>query len=541
MPNLFQQVQYHAQHRPEAVALWQPDGAASWTSTTFSELAMSARHFAAAFHRQPGSESVILPMYLSKSADCVAAMIGAIGAGKAFAYLNKKLRVAQINAILRDSSAKLGLMDGFGAMNLRTGLVADSPITRTHWWVLRGNHFLSVHEKAIDKMRTLGCRLNYWPIDENGGHDIPTLNDEPQRPGCCLFTSGSTGTPKGVLIAESDLRARANAEIRWFGLSPNDVLLSILPFSFDVGLNQLLSAMTVGCSLVLLDSWLPTDIHKAVAEFKVTGISGVPAIWLDMMNANRYFDTTDEHASLRYITLSGGDLSQQHLEQLPKLAPHVGIFKTYGQTEAFRATSLRPEEFNTKLTSVGRPFEGVNVYIVRQDGEKSEVNEVGEIVHTGLGIMLGYLDGHDPQKKLRPNPFQSEHDDSPVAIFTGDTGYIDEDGYLFLQGRADSMLKVAGNRIYPKEIINQILTLGSVQEAEIVGIKTDTDTHLFAFVVLTDGADMTSMQILRQLTTQLPSYMVPQEVIIVTSIPRTASGKTDYPTLNNWARERVEH
>jgi acyl-coenzyme A synthetase/AMP-(fatty) acid ligase len=103
------------------------------------------------------------------------------------------------------------------------------------------------------------------------------------------------------------------------------------------------------------------------------------------------------------------------------------------------------------------------------------------------------------------------------------------------------MLKVAGNRIYPKEIVSQILTLEQIQEAEVVGIKTITgDTHLFAFVVTAPTVELTSQQIRRQLAALLPSYMVPREVTIVTSIPRTASGKPDYPALTHDAKQLLE-
>src|SRR5207244_10114403 len=107
-----------------------------------------------------------------------------------------------------------------------------------------------------------------------------------------------------------------------------------------------------------------------------------------------------------YITVSGGDMPAAQLAKLPHMAPNVGIIKTYGQTEAFRATYLRPDEFADRPRSVGRPFPGTRVYVVRADNSVCHSNEEGEIVHTGLGLMLGYLDGQDSQAKLRSNPFR---------------------------------------------------------------------------------------------------------------------------------------
>jgi acyl-coenzyme A synthetase/AMP-(fatty) acid ligase len=385
-------------------------------------------------------------------------------------------------------------------------------------------------------MRELGTEVKTWPVNQNSL--LPLLEDDPQRVGCCLFTSGSTGMPKGVLIAEQDLRNRAIAEIALFELKYDDILLNILPFSFDVGLNQLLSTITAGCSLVLLDSWQCRDILKSIEKFNVTGISGVPSIWRDLVNSGLWFDTKTAHASLRYITISGGDLAPQHLDLIPQLVPNVRIFKTYGQTESFRSTALHPSDFHRKKGSIGKPFEKVHIYIVRENGSLCDKNEVGEIVHTGLGTMLGYLSNEDAQDKLRPNPFFGNEDRSPSAIFTGDLGYLDEEGYLFLKGRRDAMLKIADNKTYPQEISNQILKIKEVREAEVVGIGTEEGhTILFAFVVLKEGITLDSEEIRQQLITQLPSYMVPREIVILTAIPRTSSAKTDYPFLAKHARK----
>jgi len=341
------------------------------------------------------------------------------------------------------------------------------------------------------------------------------------------------------------LRARAAAEVDWFGLVPQDVLLSVLPFSFDVGLNQLLSALLSGCSLVLMDSWLPADILRAVAQYKVTGISGVPAVWSDMLNAKMLFQTGHDasppgaHASLRYFTLSGGDLPRQLLLRLPELAPGVGIFKTYGQSEAFRAASLRPQEFAVRPTSVGRAFTGVRLYIVRPDASLCGPGEEGEIVHSGLGVMLGYLGADAEQKqKLRPNPFSGPNDPSSLAIFTGDLGHLDAEGYLFVKGRRDAMLKVTGNRVYPREVVEQILAAGGVQEAEVVGLKTDDGTtYLVAFVVQPHGAARTSNDLRREWATRLPTYMMPRWAVALERIPRTANGKPDTPALLQQAQK----
>jgi acyl-CoA synthetase (AMP-forming)/AMP-acid ligase II len=312
------------------------------------------------------------------------------------------------------------------------------------------------------------------------------------------------------------------------------VLLGILPFSFDVGLNQLMTALGVGAELVLLDSWLPADITTVAGGRRVTGVSGVPSIWQDLINSGARFDTNGTHASLRYLTVSGGSLSRDYLRKLSDTARGVAIFKTYGQTEAFRSTSLRPEEYDAKPDSVGKPFPGVRVYIAREDRTRCAPGEVGEVVHSGLGIMMGYLGSaaEGESRKLAKNPFFGEEDDSPVAVFTGDRGRLDEEGYLYLEGRADSMLKVMGNRVYPHEVANQILAIDGVREAVVVGVTDENgQSRLLAFLAAPREAGLSAGAVKRALNASLPTFMIPKEIVFVDHVPRTPSGKPDQQRL----------
>ena len=544
MTSLYQHIQAHAEDKPDHEALRHRLPGGVYEAVTYGELAAKAQEYAAA---SVGAtpDGAIVPMYASKSADLIAAMLGVLGAGRAFACLNRKLRLPQIETILDATQATIALVDGPGLMTLKDAAVSDSSVARVRWWVIRGSSFTTAHQRAMERLAQV-TSVSFCTAESHRvhtGHHAPSP-DYRDRIGCCLFTSGSTGTPKGVLISEADLQARAAAEVDWYCMGADDVLLSILPFSFDVGLNQLLSALMCGCQLVLLDSWLPADILAVTEACRVTGISSTPSIWQDMINSGMRFDTSSRHAALRYITISGGDLSPEYLRRLPELVEGVGIFKTYGQTEAFRCTSLRPHEFAARPQSVGKPFHKTCVYVVRDDGNLCEPNEVGQVVHTGLGVMLGYLGGNDPQNKLRANPFCSQDDPAPMAVFTGDLGYLDDGGYLYLCGREDDMLKVADNRIYPREIVDQMLTLPEVREAEVVGVRDEVGhTHLIAVVALSDGADQETSRIRHRLSACLPSYMIPEQFVIVSALPRTSSGKPDRQALASkatamWNRAR---
>ncbi len=522
---LFDLLQQHARQQPGRIAVLAARSGASPEATTYADLAEEARRFAAAFFSD-ASASTFIPLVLERSAQCIGAMMGALQAGRAFVCVNPSVRVPQLAHILDSTAATTAVIDGSGLMILRNAEFREDPFARPRWWVMGESAFGSLQRKAADRLAGVA---DVRPWDDYASTSGTSCAPVPlhDRAGCCLFTSGSTGSPKGVLIAERDLAARAEAEARWYGLGERDVVLNILPFSFDVGLNQVLSTVAAGSTLVIGDSWLPADILSLVARFGVTGISAVPSIWSAFLDAGMRFDKEGPHASLRYITVSGGDLSPAKLDRLPSMAPGVAIFKTYGQTETFRSTSLHPSDFETRRRSVGRAFPGARVYVVRGDGTPAAPDEVGEVVHTGLGVMMGYL-GEGSTDKLRPNPFRGDGDSSPHAIFTGDLGYLDRDGYLYLVGRRDDMLKVSGIRVYPREIANALSAMDGVLEAEVVGVKDAAEeTRLIAFVTLRDNVPLIATVLRRELAKSLPPYMVPHEIEIVHVLPRTASGKPD--------------
>ena len=525
-----------AQAERAAVVSLKPQN--QFESTTYGELAGKALRFANYIGERPDAGDVV-PLYLSRSADCIAAALGTLLAGKKFAILNRKFQLPQIEQALREAKASSLVVDGPALFALRSMAAPESTLSGARWILLRGSNFSRLHEKALLALSD-AVEISSLSLSSS---DLPLRLDTSgisEGAGCCLFTSGSTGAPKGVVIAAQDLAARAEAEADCFELSRNDVLLNVLPFAFDVGLNQMLSALRVGAKLVVLDSWLPADLLNAAATWSVTGISGVPSIWRGLMNAERSFDTAGAHQSLRYLTVSGGSLSDAEVQRLKERAPGVGLIKTYGQTETFRTACLLPHELDRFPQSVGRPFGNVRIHVVRDDGRPCATGETGEILHSGLGTMLGYL-GEGTAEKLRPNPFLDQQDHHEEVVHTGDQGYLNEEGYLFLEGRKDAMLKIAGNRVYPDEISHQMLMIEDVIDTELVGLSDhEGETRVVAFVVLRNGSDLGAPQIARELSRRLPSYMVPQHFSFRARMPHTESGKIDRPRLVEEARALLE-
>jgi acyl-CoA synthetase (AMP-forming)/AMP-acid ligase II len=535
VPDILDLIAFHATCRPSVIAITHLRIGQAHQEITWSDLLKRAQTARAVLVSELADENFV-PSYTGKSIEVVCMLLGAIAGGKVYAGISPKFRLPQLLHVLEACDAKAALLDSGGLPVVRDGLPSSSRLRSTNWLqvdAVSAGPMARAAAQAIRAEASLKELVVAGGCADESGYAGSNVALDPDRAAVCLFTSGSTGAPKGVLVSWSDLFHRAVAECDLLELSVDDRLLSLLPFSFDVGLNQLISAMVSGAGLVILDSWMPKDIVDAIASQRITGVSGVPSIWLSVLKGQTTLDHQGAHASLRYLTISGGDMNPEQLRLFSSLAAGVGIFKTYGQTESFRSSALLPHEFALRPTSVGRSFGTARVYIVRDDGTLADVGEQGEVVHTGLGVMLGYLKETRTDEKRRPNPFRGDQDTSPFAIFTGDQGHLDEQGFLFLAGRQDDMVKVAGHRVHLAELAAEVARVPGVLAAEAVCVPVESGDPLLAVFAMTDtsGEAWTPERLRVEVTKRVPTYMLPRLIQLLASFPLTASGKPDRQAL----------
>jgi acyl-CoA ligase (AMP-forming) (exosortase A-associated) len=347
-----------------------------------------------------------------------------------------------------------------------------------------------------------------------------------------LYTSGSTGKPKGVMLSHANILAGARIVADYLELQSSDRILSVLPFSFDAGLNQLTTSVLIGASCVLSRFLFARDIIRIIGHEHITGVAGVPTFWTMLMqgNAGKQYDLS----SLRYITNTGGCMPLSVLAELRTKLPDTRIFLMYGLTEAFRSTYLPPDQLDRRPESIGKAIPDTEIFVINDQGRLCAPGEVGQLVHRGPTVALGYWnDIPATQDRFRKNPLAASSAATEERVcYSGDLVRQDEDGFLYYVGRGDSMIKSSGHRISPTEIEEVLFSSGYVRHAAVVGVADERMGHtIVAFVTPLEGSQQAEQQILQYCVESLPRYMVPAKIELVESLPTTSSGKVDYCAL----------
>jgi acyl-coenzyme A synthetase/AMP-(fatty) acid ligase len=321
----------------------------------------------------------------------------------------------------------------------------------------------------------------------------------------------------------------------YLGLTPEDRILCTVPWSFDYGYGQLLTSALQGVTLILPSVNNPIDMCEAIERHRPTVLAGVPSVFTYLLRGVSPFRTTDL-SSIRTVTNTGGRVPPPILEELFAMLPQAQFFLNYGLTETYRTSCLDPSLARQRPASIGKPIPGVDVAIVREDGSIAAANEVGEIVHRGDYVFLGYWNHSDATAKtLRPDPL-APAGSSARAVFTGDLGYRDEEGFLFFAGRRDHLLKSMGVRVGPGDVEDLLYRSGLVKEAAVVGRKHELlGDEVCAFVVPLDDVENAAFQLGQYARRAMSPYMVPRRFFILSELPKTANRKIDYPTLRHLA------
>ncbi|MFI5487272.1 acyl-CoA ligase (AMP-forming), exosortase A system-associated [Micromonospora echinaurantiaca] len=452
-------------------------------------------------------------VWTEKRIEAVEAIFGAAAAGGVFVPVNPLLRPRQVGYILADCAVRVLVTTPERYALLREELEQVKSVEHV---VLIGGAGDGTDRRTVTAWAAL---RDGDPLPPDGtGIDLDVA--------AILYTSGSTGKPKGVVLSHRNLLAGAASVSGYLANSADDVILAVLPLSFDAGFSQLTTAFTVGAHVVLMNYLLPGDVVRLCARHRVTGLTCVPPLWSQLAGVS-WPAEAGEH--LRYFANTGGRMPKTTLERLRGILPAARPYLMYGLTEAFRSTYLDPSEVDRRPDSIGKAIPNAEILVVRPDGTSCEPGEEGELVHRGALVALGYW--NDPARtaeRFRPAPGRDGNLLPEPAVWSGDTVVRDEEGFLYFVGRADDMIKTSGYRVSPTEIEEIVYDSGLVRDAVALGLPDPVLGQRVVLVVSPpDGADLDRAALLAALKRELPPYMLPREIVARPALPRSPNGKFD--------------
>jgi acyl-CoA synthetase (AMP-forming)/AMP-acid ligase II len=314
----------------------------------------------------------------------------------------------------------------------------------------------------------------------------------------------------------------------FFGTTQRDVLLALLPLSFDAGLSQLTTAIAGGARLVLCNYIRAQGVVHLCVREQITIIVGVPPLWAQLARAS-WGDAGD---SLRLFANTGGHMYAELLASLRSIFRNAEPYLMYGLTEAFRASYLDPAQIDIRPNSVGKAMPNVELLLLREDGSPCGQGEEGELVQRGPLVALGYWS--DPARTAERFRSYSSGIASGLwperVVWSGDIFKTDAEGYLYFVGRRDDMIKSSGYRISPLEIETVLQSAPGVKEVAVFPLPDALLGHVPVAAIVGTHSPLELREILDHCNRALPSYMVPR-LLEVEELPRSANGKIDRVSL----------
>ena len=520
-----------AQVSPSAVAL-----TSAGQSLSYSSLDDQVSGFASGLISLGLARSERVAIYLEKRFETVIASFGAPRAGAVFVPVNPLLKPEQVAFILQDCNVRVLVTSPERLATLKAALTQCPDL----------------HHVVVTDGASTGAEGQIKPeVDASQGWSQSGWRDFLSSPPCAghrvidsdmvaiLYTSGSTGRPKGVVLSHRNMVAGAKSVASYLENGPQDTLLAALPLSFDAGFSQLTTAFHTGARVVLLNYLMPRDVLKAMEREKVTGLTAVPPLYIQLAQLEWPASVND---NLRYFANTGGRMPGETLNLLRQRVPKAKPFLMYGLTEAFRSTYLPPDEVDRRPDSIGKAIPNAEILVLREDGSPCATDEPGELVHRGALVGMGYW--NDAEKTAER--YKMLASDAPgrqaglqlpeFAVFSGDTVRKDADGFLYFIGRRDEMIKTSGYRVSPVEVEEILYATRLVGECVAFGVDHPSLGHAIQ-VIVTAGVDAPEhlLQALQaECKNRMPAYMVPAGFEIVAGpLLRNPNGKIDRKSLSS--------
>ncbi len=487
----------HAAERPDAIALDFND-----RPTTYGELDTRASQVAQgliALGQTPGARIG----YLGKNCDrYFEVLTGAFKARGVIVGVNWRLAPPEIAYVLNDAGCEV-LFVGADYYDTMAKVLPDCPKLKTIIAIDGGHSEWPAYEAWRDAQPATDPMLPVAPDD-----DVIQL-----------YTSGTTGHPKGVQLTSRNYLAvlHSATELGLATYTPDDAVLVAMPFFHVAGVNIGLLALAHGARGVVLGDIDPTEILRLMEAKRIAYAFLVPAVILFLTQHPKAKET--DFSALKSISYGASPITDSVL-MTAKALMGCDFVQVYGLTETTGGgTYLPPEDHDPargRLRSCGLPAPGFEVRVMGPEGQKLGPREVGEIAIKAKGVMKGYWNKEEATKKAIVEDW----------FLTGDAGYFDEDGYLYIHDRVKDMIVSGGENVYPAEVENAIASHPAVADVAVIGVPDERwGEAVKAVVVLKPGASADAAGITAYARDRIAGYKLPKSVDFIEALPRNPTGK----------------
>ncbi len=480
------------------------------TRMTYSQINHAANHLAEYLIQIGVKKGCLIPMIFENSPEYIIAYYGIMKAGAVAVPLGTDLKPDSVSFYIKELDSYILIASNRFEKLLKASDLLSLGINN----LVLGNPSSAWNGKTINVADFTSIITSDKPCDS------PNVSNNSDDLANIIYTSGSTGTPKGVMLSHTNIIENTNSICTYLKLTDKDIQMVVLPFFYVMGQSLMNTHIAVGGSLVINSTFAyPATVIQQMIDEKVTGFSGVPSTYAYLLHKSPLKSRREELTHLRYCSQAGGHMASHVKLSLKEALPsHTNIYIMYGATEASaRLAYLEPDQLIRKTDSIGKAIPNVELFVAGRNGQPVPDGEVGELIGRGPNIMLGYFNDPDlTAKKLGPEGYH-----------TGDLCYRDSEGYFFLAGRQDDLIKVGGHRINPQEIEDTLMASDLVIEVAVIGIPDELLGNKLVAIIVPKDDSFDDSSLMAYCQKVMPRFKHPSRIVSTRTLPKKASGKTD--------------
>ena len=476
-------------------------------SYSYSDLYIQVNKLANYFNQLDLKDGSRVGIYSNKSSKQVIAILALLSTPYIIVLITRFLKPEQVEYIIEDAGIECIITD-------------------------------STKIKNIDEIKYSGKVVTFEPLRD----ELVSLKEinkcfnpkyhtqiEPNSSAVITYSFGSDGSQKGIVITHKNLIDGARVVSNYLGLKSDDIISGLLSFNLDYGLNQIFCTLYNQATLALHKFILPTDFFAHLIRDKITVLALMPVYISKMFDEEPHrLPISAQLDHVRVITSSGGNITKNMVKKVDNYFKPARFYSMHGLTEALRSTYLDPSQIHIRPTSIGKAIPEVEIYIINEEGKETKINEVGQLIHRGCCIYKEYWNSStETAKRFKPISILEKiiDIDNPdeIVIATGDFVYKDEEGYIYLKGRIDDMIKTSGYRVSPKEIEDVVYNnIKGINKCAVFGVP-NPDIEEEIVLVYSAKEKIPKNELIFELKKHLATYMIPTIIEYRETLPLEAS------------------